>query len=253
MRAFFRVLLFALAGSLPSESALGLEKRPMHFEGSAPDEWSTRDTCRIPSYYNICTGWVWCWSGFQDGDKMGVVFDSCLIPGISSSLLQSIHFICTSAPPGYGFTGTISTFAVDTNNCPMGSPISSLPFLPHSSPYPFQVVPWGGSGVPDRFAIVIEMSDEYGLSNPAQLATDRPAAGPTGPDACGTCYPLDRPNHSFLYGNTESPLCPGTPFNDGVCDAQLFWEADVFGENIQPSATPVTRFSSWGAIKALFH
>jgi hypothetical protein len=95
---------------------------------------------------------------------------------------------------------------------------------------------------------VIEISDEHGLSNPAQFGTDRPAVGPTGPNACESCYPIDRPNHSYMYGNANSPLCPGTPFNDGVCDAELFWDADIFAEGI-PNSTPP---SSWGAIKSLF-
>jgi hypothetical protein len=248
MRASFRVVLTAIAGSLISESVPALEKRPIQFDGSLPDEWSTRNSCRV-HYYNICTGWIWCWSGFQDGDRIGQVFDSCLPPD-SNSLLDTIHFVCTSAPAAYGFTGTISVFPVDANNCLVGGPIASQPFLPHFDVYPFQFVNWAGTAVSNRFAVVIEIRDEQGLANPAQFGTDRPAAGPTGPNACGTCYPIDRPNHSYSYGNASSPLCPGIPFNDGVCDAQLFWDADLFGET--PLATPDTPLKSWGAIKGLY-
>ena len=109
MRAFFRVILFALAGFGPSESAFGLEKRTIQFDDSWPDEWNTRNTCRI-NYYNICTGWIWCWSGFQDGDRMGVVFESC--GQISKRLRLHVRG---------GFTGTISTYPADANNCPVQS------------------------------------------------------------------------------------------------------------------------------------
>ena len=69
-------------------------------------------------------------------------------------------------------------------------------------------------------------------------------AGPTGPEACGTCYPTTRPNHSFDYGTAGSPACPGSPFNDGICDAQLFWNADL-------ASTASVESRSWGTIKGL--
>jgi len=226
-------------------SAQALEKRAVPFDGDRSDAWHSGGTCRI-SYYNICTGWVWCWSGFGDGGRIGTVFETCGDPQSSTVLLQSVHFACLEAPPGYGFTGTIAVYSVDANDCPVGAPIASQPFLPTTSP-PFQAVAWGAVFVPSQFAIVVTMKDGVGgLANPAQMGTDHPAPGPTGPIACGTCYPINRPNHSYNYGNVNSPICPGSPFNDGVCSAELFWDADVFGEFL------ATQPSSWGAIKELY-
>jgi hypothetical protein len=160
-------------------------------------------------------------------------------------LLQSTHFVCTSAPSGYGFTGTIAVHNVDANKCPTGAPIASQPYLPSYATFPFQTVNWGFVYVPNQFAVVARFSASKGFPNPAALGTDHPAAGPTGPAACGTCYPSNRPIHTFGYGNVANPLCPGTVFTDGFCNAELLWDFDLITYlSVDPS--------SWGSIKALY-
>jgi hypothetical protein len=195
------------------------------------------------NYYNICTGWVWCWSGFGDDFRIGLVVQTCT-PEPGYSLMQTQHFFCSPAPSGYGFTGTIAVHNVDVNNCPVGAAISSQPFLPSGAP--FQVVAWGGVPVPNKFAVVVTTAEDQGLTSPALFGTDHPAAGPTGPVACGTCYPANRPNNSFGYGTVASPICPGSTFNDGICNAQLFWDVDFL---FPPFSVEQ---SSWGTIKGLY-
>jgi hypothetical protein len=238
MRKFF-VTTFVLAAMLClATSGMALEKRATSFDGDGSDEWNAGATCRV-SYYNICTGWVWCWSGFGDGGRLGLVVDSCCGAGEQSALLQSVHFVCTPAPSGYGFTGTIAVHNVDANDCPVGAPIASQPFLPAIGPG-FNTVAWPAVPVPNQFVLVVTMRDGVGgVINPAGMGTDHPAAGPTGPAACGTCYPSTRPNHSFAYGTAATPACPGSTFNDGICNAQLFWDVDL-------TCGPVSVFESRG-------
>jgi hypothetical protein len=149
--------------------------------------------------------------------------------------------VFNSAPAGWGFTGTIALHAVDANCCPTGV-LTSQPCLPTR---PFDVHVWN-QPVPETFALVITFDDgDRGWPNPAVIGTDRPAAGPTGPQPCGLCYPRNRVNHSFFWGSLGAPLCPGTTFYDGVCDAQL--RIDIFAACVD--ATEVT---SWARIKELF-
>jgi hypothetical protein len=233
----------AAACVLLSAPASAFEKHSVRVGDSLADAWTGGATCRI-NYYNICTEWIWCWQGFGDDYRIGVVAESCCGPGEPAVLCQTTHFLCEIAPIGYEFVGSIAVHAVDANDCPVEPPIQSQPYLPGYGSFPFSVVNWGCVPVPSRFAIVMTLS-EYGFPNPAQFGTDHPAAGPTGPQACGVCYPANRPNHSFRYGTKASPICPGLPFNDGVCDAQLYWDIDL-------ACTVSVEESSWGKIKGLY-
>ena len=46
-------------------------------------------------------------------------------------------------------------------------------------------------------------------------------------------------------GTTSSPLCPGSGFNDGVCDSQFLWDVSMH-------CVTSVESSSWGAIKGLY-
>jgi len=241
---FSIVFLAALFGA---STSFALEKRSVAINELGGDTWRMGGYCQV-QYFNICTGWVWCWSGFGPGGKIGQVFNSCAPPGESFELLQSAHFLCTGAPANYGFTGTIAVHAVDANNCPVGAPIASHPYLPAYLVFPFSVIYWGGVSCPSKFAIVITTAEDLQIASPAAFGTDHPANGPTGPIACGTCFPANRPTRSFYYGNDYTPLCPGQEFNDGICNAELFWIADIFY-----IFDPVSvQSSSWGKIKSLY-
>lgn len=241
VRAAAGVALVLVAAVAP---AFALEKQARAFDEDRSDEWNAASSCLI-RYYNICTGWLWTWGPWNDGDRLGMVVNSCLPPGINASLLQTGCLTYGGAPSGYGFTGTISIHNVDANDCPTGAAMYSQPFLPLNGQ--FVVHQWGAAPVGNRFVIMNTISDALAISNPALFATDHPAAGATGPQACGQCYPATRTSHSFFFGNESAPLCPGTKFNDGTCDAEFLWEMSLFGENvISIDAT------SWGSIKALY-
>lgn len=238
MRKFFVTTSVLAAMLCLASSSMALEKKAVAFDDNRLDDWNAGTTCRV-NYYNICTGWVWVWSGFADGTQVGLVVDTCCP---SAGLVQAQLFVPTSAPSGYGFTGTLRAHAADANDCPVGPALASAPYLPTSL---FTVVPFAGQPVPSKFVLVAETADDQAIGDPSSFGTDHPAAGPTGPQACGFCYPATRTNHSFVYGTVASPACPGSVFNDGICNAQLFWDIDL-------SCGISVEESSWGSIKNLY-
>jgi hypothetical protein len=243
MRKFF-VTTFVLAAMLClATSALALEKKAALATDRA-DDWNAVSTC-VVTYYNTCTGWLWVWSGFGDDGKLGLCVDSCCSAGQASALNQSIVYVLTSAPPGYGFTGSIDVRAGDAQCCPTGPAIASQPLLPTNPGNRLQLVNWGGVSVPNRFVITLTLQEDQGFASPAGLGTDHPAAGPTGPQACGSCYPATRPIHTFFYGTSSTVLCPGSTLNDGICDAELLWDVNI-------SCVVSVDESSWGSIKSLY-
>jgi hypothetical protein len=238
MRKYF-LTAFVLAAMLVfATSSLALEKTAAPMTADRADDWNAGTSCNI-AYYNFCTGWVWIWSGWSSGDKVGVGFDSCC-PG-DATLNASALYAWTGSPPGYGFTGIIEVTDTDALFCkgaPLGPPQTYLPISG------WNTYLWGIQ-VGQRFLIQAEVGVSA-LPNPIAYATDHPAAGPTGPVACGTCYPTTRANHSFFLGTANSPLCPGSPLNDGICDAQLLWSAQLTCKPISVEE------KSWSTIKGLY-
>jgi len=235
------IAVFALAAP-----GAALEKSAARITDTEHDNaWRGTSTCSIV-YYNICTGWIWVWSGWSPNDILGVTFDSCCAAGNSTAVDGGFIYFTTGAPAGYGFTGSVDL--QDANNstgCPEGAVIATQALLPISG---WNQITYNGGGagavVPDAsFAMSLTMG--AGVNNPAAAASDHPAAGPTGAPACGSCYPTTRVIHSFYLGTTASPLCPGSALNDGVCDAQLLWD-------VQATCTTAVDASSWGDIKALY-
>ncbi|MFN8178160.1 MAG: hypothetical protein U0167_09530 [bacterium] len=245
MRSSVRVLLAAaLLSVVIAAPSLALEKQSRPFTGdNRADHWRAASSCDIV-YYNFCTGWVWIWSGWGPGDRLGVSFNSCCGNGNNTTAVGTTFvYFGTGAPAGYGFTGTMDVFDADANQCPTGASIASLPFLPVGGQW--NTPDFGFATVPDStFAVVITMGPS--ASNPSAIESDHPAAGPTGGIACGTCYSNTRVNHSFYWGTNAAPLCPGSSFNDGVCDAQLIMDAGVRCTLV--SIEPTT----WGAVKNLY-
>jgi hypothetical protein len=201
------------------------------------DEWAAGGTVSI-AYYNTCTGWHWIWWGWGPFETVGVNFTGLE----SGAVLESNWwYVWTAAPSGRGFTGTIDVFAADEDGCPVGEPLATQAYIPVSG---WNLRPWGGLAVPTSFIVSTEMGP--GVASPMSLPSDHPAAGPTGPQACGTCYPTTRVNHSYNYGTRADPLCPGSPFFDGICDAQLLLDVQL----VYP--LPVEEEASWGKLKGLY-
>ena len=143
-------------------------------------------------------------------------------------------------------------FNADSTGCLVGSTLDAQPFLPLSNWNQIDFLP--AVSVGPSFAVTYTLGS--GTADPVAIASDHPAVGPTGPAACGNCYPTTRGNHSFFYGAAATPLCPGSALNDGVCDAELLWDAQVMygaGAPTDCASFPVSvQEQTWGSIKALY-
>lgn len=240
MRKFFTTAFVLVAMLVFATSSFALEKTAARMTDDGRGDWTAGNSCSVV-YYNYCTGWVWVWSGWGPGECLGVCFDSCC--NNAGTLDVNWMYVWTGAPTGYGFTGTISVSDADNKCCPTQAIFATQVYLPVSG---WNLYVWG---IPVGAGFVIQAC--HGVSafpNPTAYATDHPAAGPTGPVACGTCYPTTRVNHSYQYGPATTPLCPGATFNDGICDAQLMW--DIAMSNC---GGPISiEDESWSKIKALY-
>jgi hypothetical protein len=232
-RVLLALSLFACALAAPVEA---LERRPGIMEGETGDEWNVGTTCTV-QYFNICTGWIWCWES-SNGERVGTVFEGCDATRETNHLVSTSSYFCSAIPCGRGFTGSIAVYAADANDCPSGPPISKRPFCFSGG---WHTTTWN-LDVPFKFLVIHEADPLITVDAPA---TDRPTAGPTGPAACGTCFPSDRTTRSFQFGTAASPLCPGEPFDDGICSAELLIMAAF-------TSTVHADDSSWGKIKTLF-
>jgi hypothetical protein len=233
------LLPLALIVLISSPSA-ALEKTAVRAsDRSQADSWTSGMTCTLV-YYNTCTGWIWVWRDWEPYDVFGVAFEDA---GSPSNVIESSSFYAWSAAPsGWGFTGTIGVYEADESQCPTGPPIDSQVWHPITG---WSTHLWSAA-VGTEWVVAVTLGS---LTDGFAFHTDHPAMGPTGPQACGHCYPSPRPNHSFRWGTPSSPLCPGSPFFDGVCDAQLWFRCSYVGENCGP--VPVED-ASWTTIKALY-
>jgi hypothetical protein len=231
----------SLLASLVAAPTFALEKSVRRFTDSErPDVWRGGTTCSLV-YYNTCTDWIWVWSGWTPADRFGVAFDSCCPLSSQTSVGTTFFYIYTGVPSGYGFTGSLDVWDADANGCPTGSSLASTAWLPVTGWNSYNFL---GTVVPDgTFAISYTTGATSG--SPLAIATDHPDAGPTGGVACGTCYPIDRVNHTFYWGTPTTPTCPGSPLNDGVCDAQFIWDVSV---GCAVAVEPTT----WGSVKNLY-
>lgn len=234
-------LCLSVTGLVAASTSRALEKTTVQFPD--PEPWAgSGATCTL-AWYNVCTDYLWNWSDWGPTDRLGAVFED------SSSMTNTVQetriFIWhAAAGPGWGYTGMLEIYEADENGCPTGLPVQSQFWHPISG---WNTHDWSATVGP-RWVVAMTFDTYQGMI-PPHVATDHPAAGPTGPQPCGTCYPEDRPVHSFFYGTPESPLCPGSTFYDGVCNAELIWACRYVGAGCKPVSTTE---QSWAKIKALF-
>lgn len=249
MKSKFRFAVFAalMTTLLLATTGLALEKVAARLMDDDSRMWrsaTTTTTCSV-SYYNYCTGWVWVWSGWSPGDRYGVCFTNCCAAGpylVGSWLTETGIYISTASPAGYGFTGVVDLWNADVDNCPTGAAIASQSHL-HASGW--NVIDFGGmaQSVPSKF--VITYTAGSGSGDPHAIYSDHPAAGPTGPQACGYCYPSPRTTYTYWYGTPTTVICPGSPLSDGVCNIEWLWYCYL------DCVTPVES-TSWGRVKGLY-
>lgn len=230
----------ALCGLLATAgSARSLERVEVRADRSSSDGWDAGSSCTI-TYANTCTAWLWVWTGDED-DVMGVVFEPCCESG---QLVSTQAYFWTGAPQGWGCTGTLTVSEV-VDDC-LGTVYDSRPCLPGGGYGGWAETDVWADLPPGRVALTYTFGYVTHLEITPTIPSDHPAAGPTGPQACGLCYPSGRVGHFFSFGTATSPLCPGERMNDGVCDAEaMFWSAGF------SCAVSITE-SSWSAVKGMY-
>jgi hypothetical protein len=232
------ILLVMLTAPL----AAAIEKKTARATDLDWGDWASQTTC-VVSYYNFCTGWYWMWNGWSPHDVIGVCFDAsdCAYGQDYVHLTATSEYLRYGAPAGYGLTGTIDVWTTEADCC-LGSRLAGQPFYFYTG---WNTHDWGGMQTPVAFVVTVTFSDSHPYHNPSWFVSDRPAAGPTGPQACGYCYPMPRTCHSFWYGTTTTILCPGFVLSDGICCVEWMWNAAVYsGVGVKES--------SWGAVKVLY-
>lgn len=242
LRRLRYLLVFGLSIVVISGSADALEKTGVRAtdQTERSDSWQSAGTCTI-AYYNVCTGWVWVWWGWSPGDRYGVCFTTCCSAG-QTVIDETCYYCFTASPPGYSFTGVVETWNADLQRCPSGVALASQVHLPTSG---WNRIDFGGMAASVAGTFVITYTAGSGIEDPHGIGSDHPDAGPTGPTACGTCYPNPRTTYSFYYGTQTSPLCPGEPLFDGVCNAEWLWYCDVY-------CVTSVKLTSWSRMKALY-
>ncbi len=242
LRRLQLMLLLGLSLILAVSAVHALEKTAVRVtdEIGRSASWQSAGTCSI-AYYNVCTGWVWVWWGWSPCDCYGVCFTTCCTAG-QTAITETGYYCFTAAPSGYSFTGVVEAWSATPNYCPTGVALGSQAHLPTSG---WNVIDFGGMAIDVPSTFVITYTTGTGSGDPHGIGSDHPDAGPTGPPACGTCYPNPRTTYSFYYGTATSPLCPGSSLFDGVCNAEWLWYCDLY------CVTPVES-KSWSTVKALY-
>jgi hypothetical protein len=236
MRKYFMTAFVLAAMLVFATSGLALEKTSVRANPGDVSGWDAAASCSV-FYANTCTGWLWVWTGWAPLDQFGVVLDPCCPNG---QLTTTQTRFWTGSPPGYGFTGTLGVSPV-VAGCP-GPYYQSIPYLPIGGTN--QIHPWA---VPAGSVVLTYQLSNNPVADPLAVPTDHPAIGPTGPQACGFCYPSTRTIHTFQFAVAGSPACPGLTFNDGVCDSELLNWGGLF------TGCPVSvEENSWGAVKNLY-
>lgn len=193
-------------------------------------------------YYNLCSGWLWLWSGFRESDEIGVIFD------LPNSCGKEPGEVCTNTdiwwywrytqPGRYGFYISYSMYEVDENGCKVGLPIGTLNGIdPHER---WNHMTGLGSATADRVAIVAT----WDSGTLPYAATDNNASNA---NAAG-CGGLIGTGNSvqFVDGGGATVYCPPARFTDGLGYIDLVMLARFTCE------TTDTETMSWGEIKSLF-
>ncbi|MBZ0267737.1 hypothetical protein K8I85_06245 [bacterium] len=220
-------LAVLLAGNGASSA---LETAPFVRDDDTESPWRASGSCTI-SYANTCTGWLYHWR-MESFRTYGVVFDPCC----ENTNLESTAMRFTAASMGYPMLAEVST--ADENGCPETS-LAQKTFITTDSEW--HSLDWG---IPCSGPIVVTVSFVYNHGVVNGLAA-YPGQGPTGPAACGNCYPVGQPAHSFYYGAFDDTICPPIPYVSGGCPIELLWSAAF-------SCAISTESDTWGQLKALY-
>ncbi|GJM44903.1 MAG: hypothetical protein DHS20C21_17450 [Gemmatimonadota bacterium] len=211
-------------------------------EREPDDRWALGCTATI-SYYNLCAGWIWSWSGWAPEEEIGVAFNTSFCTDVYA-IDTSFHYAIEGAPAGYGYTGTLEVRYSSPLDCPQGSTIAAQPFLPASG---WNTVFWGISPPWGAQAYSLVWRNADVLSSPVRWGTDGPASA--------ACYPSGGRVRSARFGTPSAPLCPGDPFPGSGGAAELLWGiTGPLAEWVNPvvAAPEGVARERWSRVKAMY-
>lgn len=210
---------------------------------SCPLEESLDAACDNYRWYNLCSGYIWVYSGWEAGEGVGVLFGGAEQPCVQNNC-ETTRMITyfRDVQPGYG--QTVDLFLhddCDLDGCPDDAEIvfEELDVDPGLRWNCSEIGPYCSVGFTTagcfQFLIVRQVHD--GGAGPS-FATD-------GPGLAG-CLPDGESVRSYYYGVNGAACVPWVG-PTGRHDNFLVWL--VMGDRGSPLATEST---SWGGIKALF-
>jgi hypothetical protein len=266
------ILVLAFAASSYAVPTRTLEYAPDLAREYAP----AQDQCSI-IYYNICSGWVFYWTGYCYANfvdvplvEIGVCFDLDLCPSDCRHLNNS-WFSC-SRFNGYGFVDISVFCAVDC--CPVGDPLGTVTLNPTPEAGSWYNIPWGGLELCDCDQIIMMASFACVENNNWAPRTDINGLDfPYGNIGVGCETEWRCSGHSFVYTNAVSycdvygaggpmwvsgpyygctnfpPIPPGC--HDYVYTNGFYteWLQDIYIDCLGATATET---NSWSEIKSLY-
>ncbi len=170
------------------------------------EEWRGGPATCLINYYNICTGWVWVWSGFADGDRIGVNFSNCCGGGFIGRAHRDPNLHRDERSVRLRLHRNARRVRRGRPGLPDGI-LAGDAVLPSDEPLAHVDYSAAPISLPESF-VMLYTNAQDAIPNPAAIGSDHPAAGPTGPQACGTCFQANRTNHSFVYGTAAITALP---------------------------------------------
>jgi len=192
-------------------------------------------------YYNLCSGWLWVWSGWAPGDEAGVCFDlptDCgKLPG-ETCANTGFWWYWRYTAPGYGFTVSYDLYDLDASCCK----VANVGGLANQDP----VERWNyyaglGTVTTDNAGLVAT----FDVGTLPYLGTDNNPKNFGAPVACPGYAPDGM--HSFYFGGPATQYCPPLYLADGLGNVQILMDA---GFDCQGGTA--TEDASWSGVKSLF-
>jgi hypothetical protein len=236
-------ILVILLLVLPAVVSSDVPRRPREAvnEAIAPHGMGgARAFCSIV-YYNLCSGWLWTYSGFVAGDQAGVMFD---LPTDCSGSIDPVfitHFwwYWRYTTPGWGYTITYDLYKLDANLCKNGAPQGTLAAQDPTERWNYYIIPGQVYYSPQ-----IALTATYDKGGLPRFVTENNNMSYQAPGACPG-YSVG-PIHTFFWGGTTTQYCPPQYFADNYGAVDCLMDAGI--EVMEGGTEP----SSWSKVKTLF-
>ena len=230
-------LAFAVSADVnkPSQAIQDTELTPHGSQGGGAG------SCSL-IYYDICSGWIWIYSGWGAGDQIGVAFD---LPAGCGKLAgehccnTGLWWYWRYTAPGYGFSVSYGLYNTDATLCLAGQ-TGGFAGLDPTERWNFTA---GLGCVTSDVATITATWDKGTLP---YAATDNNVSNSVGGPACAG-VPINPPT-SFAYYIAAGPTtyCPPAYFADALGPIEFLMDAGFV------CGGTATEEASWGEIKSLF-